>query len=78
MQESTLTAKGQTTLPKSVRTALGLKAGDRLRYLVLDNGEVRLMRLRDAASLAGRLKRKGQGARSLDEMEHAIATAASQ
>ena len=43
MPESTLTAKGQTTVPKSVRAALGLRPGDKLRYLVLDNGEVRIL-----------------------------------
>ena len=40
MQESTITTKGQTTLPRTVRTALGLAPGDRVRYVILD-GEVR-------------------------------------
>lgn len=29
---STLTQKGQTTIPKSVRNALGLSSGDKLRF----------------------------------------------
>ena len=42
--ESTVTAEGQTTLPKAVRDALGLGPGDRVRYHVRD-GEVRLLRV---------------------------------
>lgn len=44
MSESSITIKGQTTLPKTVRQALSLRPGDRLRYVILDNGQVRLMR----------------------------------
>lgn len=32
MTHSTITSKGQTTVPASVRRALGLKAGDRIVY----------------------------------------------
>ncbi len=55
MQESTLTAKGQTTLPREIRQALGLRPGDRVRYLVLDGGEVRLLPLRPMSGLKGAL-----------------------
>jgi antitoxin PrlF len=34
MRQSTLTAKGQTTLPKDVRKVLGLQPGDKLRYIL--------------------------------------------
>lgn len=34
MLESVITAKAQTTLPKGVREALGVAAGDRLAYVV--------------------------------------------
>ena len=73
MQESTMTTKGQTTLPRDVRQALSLRAGDRVRYLILDNGEVRLMRSRPAASLAGILRRDGAAPVCLSEMDEAIA-----
>lgn len=75
MQESTVTQKGQTTLPKSVRVALGLQPGDRVRYLVLDNGEVRLLKLRPVAELAGRLRHDGSAV-TLDQMGAAIANGA--
>ncbi len=40
MALATLTSKGQTTIPKSVRDKLALKAGDRLEFLVQDDGVV--------------------------------------
>lgn len=76
MSESTITVKGQTTLPKSVRQALELGPGDRLRYIILDDGQVRLMRTRAVAGLAGFLRREGQGAVSLEDMDRAIADGA--
>lgn len=42
---STLTARYQTTIPASVRRALGLGRGDRLRYEVRGDGEVVLSRV---------------------------------
>jgi len=33
-EESTITAKGQTTVPKSVRQALGIAQGDRIAFVV--------------------------------------------
>lgn len=76
MSESTVTTKGQTTLPKAVRQALDLEPGDRLRYVILDDGQVRLMRTRPVLGLAGLLRRAGQAAVSLEDMDTAIAEGA--
>lgn len=76
MQESTVTTKGQTTLPRDVRAALGLKSGDKVRYVVM-NGEVRLLKARPVAELEGLLARSDQEPVSLEEMDEAIATGAS-
>lgn len=76
MQESTLTIKGQTTLPKDVRSALKLNPGDKIRYMILDGGEVRLVRSLPIAGLAGLLKVATKRRISLDEMEEAMAKGA--
>lgn len=76
MQESTVTVKGQTTLPKDVRAALGLMPGDKVRYLVLDSGEVRIVRSQPITKLAGLLKGRSDRQVSLEDMEEAIARGA--
>ena len=72
MRESTVTSKGQTTLPKDVRTALDLQPGDRVRYMILDGGEVRLVRSRPVAELQGLLQDKVFRTVSLEEMDEAV------
>ncbi len=76
MQESTVTIRGQTTLPKDVRTALRLSPGDRVRYMILDGGEVRLVRSGPVRRLAGMLKDRVGRTVSLDEMDEAVAQGA--
>lgn len=59
--ESTLTSKGQTTIPKDLRDRLTMKAGDRITFALLPDGTV-LMRVKNksAMALAGSLHRKGR------------------
>ena len=73
---STVTSKGQTTLPKSIREALGIVPGDRVRYVILDNNEVRMMAVQQLSRLFGAFKHEGPPV-TLDEMERAIAEGAS-
>jgi AbrB family looped-hinge helix DNA binding protein len=40
MAFATVTSKGQTTIPKAVRAAANLKAGDRIHFTVLDDGTI--------------------------------------
>lgn len=40
MSTATVTSKGQTTIPKEVRDAAGLKAGDRIHFTVLADGTI--------------------------------------
>jgi len=77
VQESTITVKGQTTLPRDVRAALGLTSGDRVRYVILD-GEVRILKARSVKELRGVLARPDPRPVSLDEMDEAIGAAATE
>ena len=70
MIESGITSKGQTTLPKAVREAHSVQAGDRVRYIIQD-GEVRIMPVRPIARLFGVLRHAGPAV-TLEEMERAI------
>ena len=76
MLESSVTKKGQTTLPKPVRDTLGVQAGDRVRYVVLDD-EVRILPVRPIRRLFGALKHDGPPV-TVEEMERAVADAASE
>lgn len=49
---ATVTSKGQVTLPKSVREALGLQNGDRVLFRVL-KGRAVLAKVPDFLDLAG-------------------------
>ena len=76
MFESSITKKGQTTLPKAVRNALGLQAGDRVRYILSDS-QVRLLPVRPINRLYGVLQYEGSTV-TLEEMEQAIVDGATE
>ncbi|MGH7490489.1 MAG: AbrB/MazE/SpoVT family DNA-binding domain-containing protein [bacterium] len=40
MSFATVTSKGQTTIPKSVRDAAGLNAGDTIHFTVIEDGTI--------------------------------------
>ena len=75
MLESTVTVRGQTTLPKSVRSALGVQAGDKVRYLV-SGDEVKILRVKSVSSLSNVLAEKVQTPVTMGEMDAVIADAA--
>jgi AbrB family looped-hinge helix DNA binding protein len=70
--EATLTSKGQITIPKEVRDALHLRAGDRLDFVVQTDGTVRVLPVKGSAlSLKGILPRPVRPV-TLEEMDQAI------
>lgn len=75
MTTSTLTAKGQTTVPQEIREHLGLKPGDKIDYEIAPDGSVRLrtrkVRLGDLAGILG----KPPMVASIEDMDDAIAEA---
>ena len=57
MSESTVTSKGQITIPKVVRERLHLEPGDKVYFDVQDDGSVSMVtRKRPVESLFGMLK----------------------
>jgi len=57
--ESRLTSKGRTMIPKPIRDKLAMKAGDRMTFTLMPDGLV-LIRVKNNSSLrlAGSLRRK--------------------
>ena len=75
MGTTTLTSKGQITLPKAIRDRLALKQGDRLRVAVRADGRMTLERERqppieDVYGLLRRLARRRPA--SVSEMRTAV------
>ena len=58
MVESTITDKGQTTVPRQVREALGLKPRSRLQWDIAADGTVIVKPEPSALALFGSLKSK--------------------
>lgn len=78
MSSSTLTSKGQITVPKDVREALHLEPGDQLDFIIQEDGQV-LFRpaTLNITALKGILHRKGRRPVSIKEMRAAIVKRAS-
>lgn len=72
MSTSTMTSKGQTTIPKDIRKRLNLHPGDRLDFIVEEDGRVVVLPASvDASELAGILKPPTKPV-SVAEMNQAI------
>ena len=69
MSETTLTSKGQVTVPREIRDRLGLASGDKLAFTLLSDGTV-VMRAKTwrLIDLAGTLTRPGQPQISIEQM----------
>ena len=72
MAVSTITSKGQATIPGEIRRHLKLKAGDRLEFLVEPDGRVILVPATvDVADLKGLLAPAPRRV-SIEEMDAAV------
>jgi antitoxin PrlF len=75
MPEAKLTSKGQVTIPKEVREALHLDAGDRVQFFIREDGVVELRpQTVDLKDLYGLLEYEGEAV-SVEEMNEAIGKA---
>ncbi|HET9029472.1 MAG TPA: AbrB/MazE/SpoVT family DNA-binding domain-containing protein [Candidatus Aquilonibacter sp.] len=75
MPTTTLTTKGQLTLPKEIREALGLREGDRLDVAVEDGHVVMYPRIKRLQDLRGILPRPPRPI-SVEELNEGISQAA--
>ena len=76
MPTATVTSKGQITIPREVRQALGLRPGDRVAFRLRDDGTVAVEpETVDVRTLRGSLKSRVHGV-SVADMDRAIRRAA--
>ena len=54
MNSSTLTIKGQVTIPKRLRDYLGISPGDKVRFEYTEDGAVRILAPREPAQGKGK------------------------
>jgi antitoxin PrlF len=73
MPRSTLTSKGQITLPKQVRDKLDLDTGDPIDFVIQPNGDVLLKPAKfDIRNLQGILKSRRKRPVTVEEMNAAV------
>jgi len=74
MATSTLTSKGQITVPKEIRDHLKLRTGQRLEFQVAADGRVVMRpRSRDVRDLKGIVRTSRRKTVSVEEMNQVIA-----
>jgi antitoxin PrlF len=69
-----VTSKGQITIPKQVRTSLHLHTGDRVSFVVQNDSEAVIKPVsKSVDKVFGMLHRPDMTARTVEEMDEAIA-----
>ncbi|PAV24543.1 AbrB family transcriptional regulator [Tamilnaduibacter salinus] len=75
--ESTVSAKGQLVIPREIRQALDVQQGDKLAWVVDDDGTLRVTLAKgDLMALKGRIKSGGKSV-SVEDMDEAVQAGAS-
>jgi antitoxin PrlF len=73
MAETTITTKGQCVVPKKIRDYMRLNPGDKIDFIIRENGEVYVRPVTlDVRELKGQMKKPGRRPVSLKEMEKAV------
>ncbi len=76
MTTAVVTSKGQITIPKAVREALGVDAGDRVEFVELERGVYTVVAAtRDVRELKGLIPKPAKPV-SVEDMKRAVAKAA--
>jgi len=73
MTESTITTKGQCVVPKKIREYMRLNPGDKIDFVIREDGEVYVRPvILDVRELKGQMKKSGRKPASLKDMENAV------
>jgi len=73
MTTATITSKGQVTIPKDVRSRLGIGTGDRVEFVEIQDGVFQIVAVtQDVQALKG-IVPKPKKPVTIDEMNQAIA-----
>ena len=78
MSTSTLTSKGQITLPRDVRQALGLGVGDKVDFVEVEGGFKLVPLRKDVRGLKGKFAGRVKQPVTIQEMDDAIAQSAAE
>lgn len=73
MPTSTLTSKGQITVPQAVRRSLGLHAGTKVDFVAIAGGFKIVPLHKEATGLKGRFSGRNRQSTSVEAMDEAIA-----
>lgn len=76
MTAATLTAKGQLTLPKDVRVAMGVGPGDRVDFVRMEDGNFAVLPATHSVKSLKGIIPKPKKPVSLEDMDKAIARGA--
>ena len=74
--QATITSKGQVTVPKPIRDKLHLKAGDKVEFMLEEDGNLRVAPVTASVTKLKGLLSKPALTLSVAEMNEAIATSA--
>lgn len=73
MTESTITTKGQCVVPKKIREYMNLNPGDKIDFVIREDGEVFIRPVvLDARELKGLMKKPGRKPVSLRQMDEVV------
>ncbi|SPE42736.1 Looped-hinge helix DNA binding domain, AbrB family [Candidatus Sulfotelmatobacter sp. SbA7] len=79
MATATMTSKGQLTVPKPVRAALGIDSGDRIEFVEVEKGQFAIFAAtRSIQELNGKYRGRRSKPVTIEEMNAAIARRASE
>jgi antitoxin PrlF len=73
MAESKITTKGQCVVPKKIRDYMRLNPGDKIDFVIREDGEVYVRPvILDVRKLKGQMKKSGRKPVSIEDMEKAV------